>query len=780
SLSEPGPVYLFRAHVRKEMERRMTDLSVDLFTNLHQPLLDTMYGSRELSESCPQFVRMYISKNRSLLASSRDEKYAKIAILSGMSAGKPFTPAPEARGYSPGTKMVRVKARVMIAKPVGERHDMITVGDLDCPSAWTTIACVRAFDFEVDVPQRFEKGTLSKIRHEVVLLSPNSKHKLSPEHEQMILDALDLKSLATTPYSQESSNMDVRSATSTPSAQPSPTLGGVLVKRTGASPISLSKSLLRTVTSPEWRESIPKPEASEASKQIDAEIIVPALGSKENVGSEARLVMDAPDTGPTGSISSKPSLLAKAQQVPAALYAIMAGPASNIHATSPRTPTYMQTAAYASPSLPRGWSPAVTSAASASSVVASSAWSSPSISAPSSSSVPSVIARGSLSSEIVSPSVRQTRSEFSPILLTLEGSGSMRELTARGRYLLLDLKVVAREKNVPYTRWDDIEPTLTVDSAQGLFKRIYHVEGDDGLVVQNFKEMDTESFEQRVREVACLLKLRGLEGVGQIQSIIDDEKDQLVGLSMTKYAYTLKDFATNARRHPSPCQKLSLVRDMVAAVSAIHGAGLAHRDLSEVNIMVDEDPVQRLADNTPRPWVRIIDFGKSVFVEREEVKRWSMKEQVPEEELALLPLVVLPPDHGYKLYRSILTLPRSKYDHTPLPPVDPRSEDVYSLGVLIWRTFSGKSPWSGAIEDDIKRLRYIVSTDEQIQFEVEREVIGKRSRELLMKCLTAEAETRSTARQLQEWLEQPEVLQELRREFEIIGGGRKKTRKKLD
>jgi len=90
---------------------------------------------------------------------------------------------------------------------------------------------------------------------------------------------------------------------------------------------------------------------------------------------------------------------------------------------------------------------------------------------------------------------------------------------------------------------------------------------------------------------------------------------------------------------------------MVAAISTIHAAGLAHRDLSEVNIMIDEDPVERLGDGTPRPLVRVIDFGKSVFVEAEEVKRWSMLETVPEEELALLPLVILPPDHGYKLYR---------------------------------------------------------------------------------------------------------------------------------
>lgn len=122
---------------------------------------------------------------------------------------------------------------------------------------------------------------------------------------------------------------------------------------------------------------------------------------------------------------------------------------------------------------------------------------------------------------------------------------------------------------------------------------------------------------------------------------------------MNRYAYTLKAYATNARRHPSPCQKLSLIRDMVAALSSIHGAGLAHRDLSEVNIMVDEDPLLKLEDNTPRPWVRVIDFGKSVFVEPGEVKRWSMKDHVSDEELALLPLVILPPDHGYKLYRYV-------------------------------------------------------------------------------------------------------------------------------
>ena len=127
-----------------------------------------------------------------------------------------------------------------------------------------------------------------------------------------------------------------------------------------------------------------------------------------------------------------------------------------------------------------------------------------------------------------------------------------------------------------------------------------------------------------------------------------------------------------------------------------------------------------------------------------------------------------------------MTLPKTKHDHTPLPPVDPRSEDVYSLGVLIWRTFSGKSPWNGAIEDDLKTIRYLVASDAQIKFQLEKEVQGEFSRALLLKCLTANPNTRWSCQQLKAWLEQPEVGRELLREFEALGGGRKKLRKSFD
>ncbi|KAG0349749.1 hypothetical protein BGZ54_004224, partial [Gamsiella multidivaricata] len=699
SISEPGPLYLFRAHTLREMERKMTDISTDLFACFHQPIFDIANEQiGQLSPEHPRFVRMYINKNRSILAKSRDERFARIALLSDLQVGKPYTvsnsaaSSPVSVKSSPGTRgrpttgaiggsvsMVRMTAKVLIGKPIGERYDMITVGDLDCPNAWITVACVRALDIDVEVPAKFEKGTLSKMRHEVVAYSSDSK--ISPEYQRAFADALGLLLPGAGRTGQAPVATGQRSmipAASTAAAQT-------------ATPMT-TRALGLGITTPATT-STAAATATSAGK----------AAQKNNSGNNSTgertstaTWVDLHDQGSNGQYLVKmriPSLKIPHRAAPASATASISGaaPSHPLAASMPSTPL-LPARVYAL-----------------------------------SSQVPTTPTSSGSDMESLSAPDRIMLSE---------------QISKRGRKMLQELKVVAKRKKVPYQRWSDIEPTLTVDTAHGLFKRIYHVRGEDGLVVQNFKEMDAESFDQRVREVACLLKLRNLEGVGQIQAIFYNEEDHLVGLSMTKYSYTLKQYATNARRHPTPCQKLSLICDMVSAMCGIHNAGLAHRDLSEVNIMVDEDPNDLLEDLSARPHIKVIDFGKSIFVERDEVVRWSMKEHIPESELSLLPLVVLPPDHGYKLYRSILTLPRNKYDHEALPPVDPRSEDVYSLGVLIWRTFSGKSPWNGAIEDDLKKIRYYVSRDEQIKFQLEREVEGPVSRELLLKCLTAQAETR--------------------------------------
>ncbi|KAF9941052.1 hypothetical protein BGZ65_005387, partial [Modicella reniformis] len=747
SVSEPGPLYLFRAHTLRELERKMTDISTDLYSCFHQPIFDISNEQiGQLSPERPRFVRMYINKNRSVLAKSRDELFARIAILSDLQVGKPYTISIASSSNSPtngkaggsanggSISMVRMTAKVLIGKPIGERHDMVTVGDLDCPNAWITVACVRSMELDIEVPTKFDKGVLSKMRHEVVAYS--SESKISPEHQRAFADALGLLLLTSGKVGQAYGAIGQRSTipVPVPMAPPPVIQNGTPIP--GVSTPSASIATPTTTTSPAGSGivAIQKNDTGSSVSNSSSASTSATNNTKGSSSSKATWV-DLHDQGPSGRYMVKMRILGlfKTSHRPP--------PASGIASVTTAPPSHLTAAPTPSTSM--------------------------------------LLPRINVLSSQVSATSSSPTSEMESLLVP-DKTMLNEQITKRGHKMLLDLKTKAKEKNVPYQRWSEIEPTLIVDTAHGLFKRIYRVRGNNDIVIQNFKEMDAESFEQRVREVACLLKLRDLAGVGQIQSVIDNEEDHLVGLSMTKYPYTLKQYATNARRHPSPCQKLCLIKDMVSAMCAIHKAGLAHRDLSEVNIMVDEDANNLLEDQSPRPHVKVIDFGKSVFVESEEVQCWSMQDEISEDELSLLPMVVLPPDHGYKLYRSILTLPRTKYDHAPLPPVDPRSEDVYSLGVLIWRTFSGKSPWNGAIEDDLKTIRYLVSSDVQIRFHLEREIVGPSSRELLLHCLTARAETRWTTQQLKDWLERPEVSAELLKEFEALGGGRKKVRKNLD
>ncbi|KAF9922123.1 Receptor-interacting serine/threonine-protein kinase 1 [Linnemannia zychae] len=816
-LGKPGPLYLFRAQTFREMERKLTDVSADLFACFHQPLFDAMNSPEPISPDRPRFARMYITKNRTVLSACRDDPHACLAILSNMRVSKPFN---DPEGGSNPTKVVHVKARVMIGKPIGERHDMITVGDLDCPSAWIIFAGVKTLDLDANIPVRFEKRVLSRLRHDV---TPFIDTKLTVEQERAFKKAIgvlpsstDFNQSTLSEYTDESMQSQVLSNLTAVSIQPTTlsqsktsaiqSLVSIPIYPAPLEPASVGSTIedVKVEVLPSLPSPIillPTPTSTTTIAQSNTVSSAPTIALQRSRSQELkRPLEDSASENSTSATDSqhitkrRPSLVANEQIYTTAASnqtETKSGPSrhlvqleypprhspisiptsvqltSNIVPASIESPMSLHTSTVVIPSK--------TFEPKSDTVVSVTIEKLPCIE-----SMPADTAVSTTTTSAASVSDYGQNNEFGYSKMLTTGPGTSRALTEREEQMLRDIKVIAREKHVPYTSWTAIEPTLIAVSAHGLFKRIYHVRGEDGLVVQNFKEMDAESFEQRVREVACLLKLRGLEGVGQIQSIIDDNEDHLVGLSMTKYAHTLKAYATNARRHPSPCQKLSLIRDMVAALCSIHGAGMAHRDLSEVNIMVDEDPLLKLEDNTPRPWVRVIDFGKSVFVEPEEVKRWSMKDHISDEELALLPLVVLPPDHGYKLYRSILTLPRSKHDHSPLPPCDPRAEDVYSLGVLIWRTFSGKSPWNGAIEDDIKTIRYLISSDEQIKFQLEREVAGRRSRELLLRCLTAEASTRSTIHELREWLEQPDILDELLREFETLGGGRKKVRKNLD
>lgn len=316
--------------------------------------------------------------------------------------------------------------------------------------------------------------------------------------------------------------------------------------------------------------------------------------------------------------------------------------------------------------------------------------------------------------------------------------------------------------------------------AHGYFKEVYFTEND---VVQLFQKSTSS---QRVTEIACLLKLREQEHIGRINQVIfDDFGVEAIGLTMERYYMTLKEYLkVYNHRHFTNYQRMDIVLQMLKALKTVHKNGIAHRDLSTVNFMVNIDKNQvPLDDGSTKIRLYLIDFGKSIFFHPEEARHWWVNtneqhiypdEMKPrsEEELTIwcknLPYIMARPDHGYKFYRSIQTLPKSSKDHDPLPHlINAFAEDIYSLGTLIWKIFSGIEPWPGTFDTDFKKLRQIVSSDYMIDHVLAREVSGEMSKVLLKKFLRVNPEDRQPIAEILDWILQPHILETLLNEWDI-------------
>lgn len=233
---------------------------------------------------------------------------------------------------------------------------------------------------------------------------------------------------------------------------------------------------------------------------------------------------------------------------------------------------------------------------------------------------------------------------------------------------------------------------------------------------------------------------------------------------------------------------------MLICMKTIHDAGLAHRDLSEVNMMVNRIKDQYLEDGSERVYLYLIDFGKAVFCEANDVREWFVDvpraeweydgDVVPEtkEELDVwcdqLPWVKGKPDHGYRMYRSIQTLPKTRSDSQVLPwLIHPQAEDMYSIGVMIWKLFTDTEPWRGILDTDLQGLRYVAEDDYRIQRALEGEVHGELSRQLLLKCLKTRPQDRETAHQILDWIGQESVREGLIGEWKMYSSDSRGARR---
>ncbi|CAO3696239.1 unnamed protein product [Rhizopus microsporus] len=308
--------------------------------------------------------------------------------------------------------------------------------------------------------------------------------------------------------------------------------------------------------------------------------------------------------------------------------------------------------------------------------------------------------------------------------------------------------------------------------AEGYFKKVYFINSQ--TVVQLFQR---STVSQRINEIVSYSTLRNRHHIGRVKEIIwKDDGSEVIGITMERYHMTLKQFL---RLNPklTAHQRLYMIVQLLRSISTIHEFNIAHRDISTVNFMVNINKSELLEDGSAKIEVFLIDFGKAVFFDPKDAAKWwvdsdevniyrdEVKPKTSQELIVWcksLPFMMAKPDHGYRFYRSIKTLPRSRNDHSLLPYlIDPAAEDIFALGSLVWKILSGMEPWPGIFDTDLKGLRETVEDDYNIRSLVNREVPGITSRALLYMFLRAEPYDRRPAIEILSWLESPGIKQSI-------------------
>jgi serine/threonine protein kinase len=122
----------------------------------------------------------------------------------------------------------------------------------------------------------------------------------------------------------------------------------------------------------------------------------------------------------------------------------------------------------------------------------------------------------------------------------------------------------------------------------------------------------------------------------------------------------------------APALALSIGRQLAAALAAAHEAGIIHRDLKPDNVYLLRDPAVRAGER-----VKIVDFGVAKLAE--------------------------PADQGVHTHsQMMLGTPRymSPEQARSAGRIDHRA-DIYSLGCMLFETFSGRQPYTGDLHDTL-------------------------------------------------------------------------------
>lgn len=323
----------------------------------------------------------------------------------------------------------------------------------------------------------------------------------------------------------------------------------------------------------------------------------------------------------------------------------------------------------------------------------------------------------------------------------------------------------AKQKHVPIVDIHQYDLDMTLVT-HGDIKSIFYIPNDSTKVIQTFKRM---TITQRVSEVVGLLKLAKLPHMPTIYELLHDGKGEIVGICMQRFDKTLKEFT---QTHTTVYQKMDIIIQMLEITLILHEIGLAHCDLSDANFMVNETN-DILRDGSKKVELWLINLRKAIFIDSSDYKDWWVKcpdninkdydaEVVPKNmhDLDLwcknLPKVYSKPVHNNYIYHSIETLPKCHSDDQMLPKlINPVAEDMYTLGMIIWKIVSGKEPWAAPEKISLNALREIIKDDITLKNALEDEFPGSTSRHLLSKLLRVAVDKRCAAKEVLTWISVP-------------------------
>ncbi|GBC09269.1 hypothetical protein RclHR1_08720012 [Rhizophagus clarus] len=178
---------------------------------------------------------------------------------------------------------------------------------------------------------------------------------------------------------------------------------------------------------------------------------------------------------------------------------------------------------------------------------------------------------------------------FTDITNTVLTNKSVAEIISRR------LAIEAKIKNVPLENVESLER----EYSKGTFKRVYKVP-DMEYVVQVFKDISDGTLENKIKKGVCCLKTKHAPNTCQ------------------KFWPNIKGlrFCSPSSNHRGA--KSNLIRDGMKGVKTLHDAWFTHRDLSEVNMMVNITS-EYLPAGSENPELVVIDFGGLEFINRDDV-----------------------------------------------------------------------------------------------------------------------------------------------------------------